>query len=142
MTEWVSTLYDQRADIIEAARDATTDPVVGPVTFDRIDYPGWQVLPTQTTQQSGQEFQTEVQLTRFFELERERMGEDPGDFYLSEMVEVSTATVRAISNVLDLGCVGFTIPSQIEDFGAEVDGRLLVAIVVTLQVRHTVDMGE
>jgi hypothetical protein len=134
-------LYQSRSQCIDAvAHGAGTvaelnAPVVGPVSFGdgRLDYPYVQVLPEQTTQQSGNDWQHTIRLNCIFERRRD-------SDYLRFLEVTLEATQAALSELSDVGCVYSFVPTLIEDYASEDDGNLLVMISVQIQVGALVDL--
>lgn len=136
-------LYQSRADCLEAVEHGVAnaaadgplrDPVVGPVSFDRIDYPYTQVLPESTDYQGGNEFEHTIRLNCIFTRERD---ED----YLTFLSATFDAVEAALAALADVDCVYHYLPTTVEDFAGERDDTMLVMISVQLLVGSQVDLG-
>lgn len=135
----VAELTQQRTDLIDAIRagvatvDTLHDPTVGPEDFGRVDYPFVQILPESSEYQGGgTQYDHQLRLNAIFERERDWD-------YLDMIGATLEAAKRATANLLGNECVGFAMPTLIEDFAGEVDGSLLVMISVQFTVTTAVE---
>lgn len=134
-------LYQSRADCIEAVEHGAAiaadggplrEPVVGPVTFDRVDYPYTQVLPESTERQGANDWQHTIRLNCIFTRERD---ED----YLTYLSATFDAVAAAMDALADVSCVYYYQPTRVEDFAGERDNTMLVMISVQLTVGSQID---
>lgn len=135
-------LFQSKKNVLEAIKDGTDavdtlhDPVLGPVSAARTDYPYAEVLPESTDYQSGNEFAHTVRLNCYFE----RTGDS--DDYLLMLATAFDAIKQSISHLSAVECVVSYRPETIEDYAGELNGTLLVMISTQLRVTTLVDLAE
>jgi len=133
-------LIQSKIDVIDAveagaaAVAAFHAPEVGPTDYDSLDFPYVQVLPENTTDQGGNEFQHQIRLNCYFERDR-------GDAYTEYLEAVGTATTNALAEVSDIDCVYSFRPTTIEDYAGELNGTLILLVSVQLSIGTLVDLG-
>ena len=133
-------LIQSKIDVIDAieqgaaAVDAFHAPEVGPTDYDALDFPYIQVLPENTTDQGGNEFQHQVRLNCYFERDR-------GDAYTDYLRAVGDATTNALAALSDEPSVVSFRPTTIEDYAGELNGTLILLVSVQVSVGTLVDLG-
>lgn len=146
-TPW-DTLLTQRTNIIEEIEagvntiDELSAPFVGPTQFDAMTYPVAQILPENTTDQGGNEFQHQLRLNCYFERQREQSGER-NEYYLAALEATMDAVGEALACLAALDSTITWRPDLIEDFaGSDPSGTDLILISVRLQVTTLVDLAN
>jgi len=133
-------LIQSKIDVIDAveagaaAVAAFHHPEVGPTDYDALDFPYVQVLPENTKDQGGNEFQHQIRVNCYFERDR-------GDAYTEYLEAVGEATTNALAEVSDIKCVISYRPTTIEDYAGELNGTLILLVSVQLSIGTLVDLG-
>ena len=137
----IEALSENRIAVIEAIEagadsiDELHTPVVGPTSFDAIDYPYVEVLPESVDYQSGNEYAHTVRLNCYFE--RGRTTD-----YVTQFAVAMDAAVAAMNHVAGVECVVSYRPQTVEDFAGELDNTLLVLISIQLRITTLVDLAD
>lgn len=131
-----------RADPIEAVEhgvrqvDALETSHVGPVTYDRMDYPVGEVLPQSTSRTDGNEFTHTIYTNLYFERGRDMD-------YVEDILHPVAATVAEVLDTLsDTESVVSYIPQTIEDFAGELDNTLVLLVSIQFEITTLVDLRE
>lgn len=138
MIDW----YMARVPVIEAVekgahhiRDTAGDPTVGPVTWERLNYPHVEVLPESSEYQGGNEFAHLVRVNVYFERSK-------GDGYLDHLRVAMDAVNGATEALKDEPHAVTWRPESIQDFAGEVDNTLVLLISTQLRVTSLTDLSD
>lgn len=142
--EWAA----HRTPVIEAIRDGAAHveafhgPVIGPTTYESISYPYAEVLPESSAYQGGNEWEHLIRLNGYFERERDRRADHPGDAYLDQLTTLLDAVSACMDELAAEEIVMSYIPQTVEDFAGELDGTALLLISVQFRVTTLADLAD
>lgn len=139
MITWLEVMEKPLRAVEHAAHendDVFETVMVGPRTWQRIDYPVAEVIPDSVSRSGGHEFTARVRAHLYFERDREY------EFVDDVLHPVAGVVTDALDAADATTCIGGAVPSNIDFFAGELDNTAILLVSVEFEIQTLVDLAE
>jgi len=138
MTDWLTI----RKDPIEAVEHGVAESPatfahqhLGPVAFDRMDYPAAEVLPDSTERADATNWDHDILVNLYFERGRELD-------YVADILHPVAGTIECVLTALgDVPRATNYYPVTVNDYAGELDNTSLLLVMIRFRITTQVDPG-
>lgn len=132
-----------RRDPIEAVEHGVRETadhfetiMIGPRSWDRIEYPVAEVLPQATNRQSGNQFQHTIFANLYFRRSRDH------DYVGDVLHRIAAVVTNVLQACAETDTIGTYVPAAIEDYAGELDGTSVFLVSVRFEIGTSHDLAQ